>query len=214
MAGGPREMLVSERPLLECFFDFSSPFAYLGSTQMEALAERTGAELRWRPMLLGAVFRAIDAEMVPLSTFTPRKQQYVSLELHRWAEHWGIPFKFASRFPMNTVKALRIVCQLDGEQQVAFIHRTFAAFWADDLDISDDQVLAGVLTELGLPVALVDGTRVQEVKDLLIASTGEAVERGVFGAPTCFVNGELMFWGQDRLDFVEKALRGWRPAAG
>jgi 2-hydroxychromene-2-carboxylate isomerase len=205
---------MSDEPVLECFFDFSSPFAYLGSTQMEALAERTGAQLRWRPMLLGAVFRAIGTEMVPLSTFSPAKQQYVSLELHRWAEHWGVPFKFASRFPMNTVKALRIVCQLRPDQQAAFIHKTFASFWADDLDISDDEVLSGILAGLGLPAELVAGTRDQEVKDLLIASTGEAVERGVFGAPTLFVNGEFMFWGQDRLDFVEKALRGWRPAAG
>jgi len=205
---------MSDEPVLECFFDFSSPFAYLGSTQMEALAERSCAQLRWRPMLLGAVFRAIGAEMVPLSSFTAAKQQYVSLELHRWAEHWGVPFKFASRFPMNTVKALRIVCQLGADQQAPFIHKTFASFWVDDLDISDDEVLSGILAGLGLPTELVAGTRNQDVKDLLIASTGEAVQRGVFGAPTMFVNGEFMFWGQDRLDFVEKALRGWRPAAG
>jgi len=202
------------RPSLEIFFDFSSPFAYLGSTQAEVVAERTGAELRWRPMLLGAVFRAIEAPMVPLSTFTPRKQQYVSLELNRWAEHWGVPFHFASRFPMNTVKALRIVCQLDEASQAAFIHATFRAFWVDDRDISDDQVLADILAVLAQPAALLAATRDQAVKDLLIASTGEAIERGVFGAPTFFVNGEWMFWGQDRLDFVEKALCGWQPAAG
>ncbi len=202
------------KPSLEIFFDFSSPFAYLGSTQVEAVAERTGAAFRWRPMLLGAVFRAIEAPMVPLSTFSPRKQQYVSQELNRWAEHWGVPFRFASRFPMNTVKALRVVCQLDEASQAAFVHATFQAFWVDDRDISDDQVLADILSSLSLPAELLAGTRDQAVKDLLIASTGEAVERGVFGAPTFFVNGEWMFWGQDRLDFVEKALRGWQPAAG
>ena len=204
----------SERPLLECFFDFSSPFAYLGATQAQAVADRAGAELRWKPMLLGGVFRAIGGEMVPLQSFTAVKQRYVSLELHRWAEHWGVPFAFASRFPMNTVKSQRIVCQLDQGQRGPFVARTFAAFWVDDLDISDDGVLAGILDELGLPASLLARTKEQSVKDLLRASTEEAVERGVFGAPTWFVNGELMFWGQDRLDFVEKALRGWIPEVG
>lgn len=92
--------------------------------------------------------------------------------------------------------------------------RTFAAFWAEDLDISDDGVLTSILGELGLPADLLAGTQEQRVKDLLRASTDEAVERGVFGAPTWFVNGDLMFWGQDRLDFVERALQGWTPRAG
>ena len=205
---------MSERALLECFFDFSSPFAYLGATQAQAVADRAGAELRWRPMLLGGVFRAIGGDMVPLNSFTPVKQRYVSLELHRWAEHWGVPFRFASRFPMNTVKAQRIVCQLEPEQCGAFVLRTFAAFWAEDLDISADEVLAAILDELGLPASLLVATQEQRVKDLLRASTDEAVQRGVFGAPTWFVNGELMFWGQDRLDFVDQALRGWTPQAG
>ncbi len=205
---------MSDRPLLECFFDFSSPFAYLGASQAQAVADRTGAELRWRPMLLGGVFRAIGGEMVPLKSFTAVKQRYVSLELHRWAEHWGVPFQFASRFPMNTVKSQRIVCQLEPAQRGGFVARTFAAFWAEDLDISDDGVLTSILQDLGLPVDLLAGTQDQSVKDMLRASTDEAVERGVFGAPTWFVNGALMFWGQDRLDFVEKALCGWTPRAG
>ncbi|MBJ95782.1 MAG: disulfide bond formation protein DsbA [Rickettsiales bacterium] len=203
-----------EGPLLECFFDFSSPFAYLGATQAQALADRAGAELRWRPMLLGGVFRAIDTEMVPLKSFAAVKQRYVALELKRWAEHWGVPFQFASRFPMNTVKSQRIVCQLDPGQQGAFVQRTFAAFWAEDRDISDDGVLEQILAELDLPTRLLAGTREQSVKDKLRASTEEAVARGVFGAPTWFVNGDLMFWGQDRLDFVERALAGWTPACG
>ena len=205
---------MSERPVLECFFDFSSPFAYLGATQAQAVADRAGAELHWRPMLLGGVFRAIGGEMVPLKSFTEVKQRYVALELERWAEHWGVPFQFASRFPMNTVKSQRIVCQLEPSQRGDFVARTFAAFWAEDLDISDDGVLTPILRELGLPADLLAGTQEQRVKDLLRASTDEAVERGVFGAPTWFVNGNLMFWGQDRLDFVERALQGWTPRAG
>src|ERR1700684_668689 len=92
---------------LEFYWDFSSPFAYLGSTQAEALAARTGATLVWRPMLLGAVFKAIRAPEPPILSWSEGKRSYYSKDLGRWAEHWRVPFQFPSRFPMMTVKPLR-----------------------------------------------------------------------------------------------------------
>src|SRR5208282_4043454 len=92
---------------LELYWDFSSPFAYLGSTQAEALAARTGTTLVWRPMLLGAVFKAIGAPDAPILTWSEAKRSYFFKDLARWAEHWDVPFRFPSRFPMMTVKALR-----------------------------------------------------------------------------------------------------------
>src|ERR1700744_226985 len=92
---------------LEIYWDFSSPFAYLGSTQAAKLAARTGAKLEWRPMFLGGLFRSIGQADVPLSTWSQAKQKYYFADMHRWADYWGVPFKFPTRFPMMTVKAMR-----------------------------------------------------------------------------------------------------------
>ena len=193
------------------FFDFSSPFAYLASTQVEALAERTGATLHYRPFLLGALFKAVGTPDVPLFTMPEAKRRHAALDMARWADHYGVPIRFPTRFPMNTVKALRMVLMLPDEQKVALIAPIYRAYWAEDRDIADDAVLASLATEAGFDgAALVAGTREEPVKARLKAATDEAVRLGVFGAPT-FQVGDLRFWGQDRLVFVEKALQGWRP---
>lgn len=199
---------------LEFFYDFSSPFAYLGSTQIEALAERAGAELIWRPMLLGGVFKALNGPVVPIATFTDSKRRHYLRDLHRWAEHWGAPFTWPSNFPMLTLKPLRLALALGREACPPFVHATFRAYWSDGRDISSLDVLGEILDDLGLSRVLLERTADPAVKQELIDSTEEAVARGVFGAPTCFVDTDLMFWGQDRFDFVERALGGWRPTAG
>lgn len=203
-----------QQPTLEIFFDFSSPFSYLACTQVEAVCARTGAALTWKPMFLGGVFKAIEGPMVPIQTFPEAKRTHYMLDLHRWAEDHGVPFTFPSRFPMMTVAPLRVVTLLEGEEQSRFIHAVNAAYWSQDRNISDKGVLAELLSEQGLSPELLIQTADPEVKQRLQASTEEAVSRGVFGAPALFVNGDLMFWGQDRLDFVEKALKGWRPSCG
>ena len=200
---------------LELFYDFSSPFTYLATTQVEALAERTGARLIWRPMLLGGVFKALGGPTMPMQTFSEPKRRHSLLELHRWAEHWDVPFVFPSIFPMKTLLPLRVVLQLDGPEAVAAIHAVFRAYWADDQDISDPEVVGGILERLDLPAAaLLEGTADPAVKRRLIDATEKAVARGVFGAPTFFVDDDLLFWGQDRFEHLEKALGGWRPRSG
>jgi 2-hydroxychromene-2-carboxylate isomerase len=191
---------------LDFYWDFSSPFAYLAATQAEALAERTGAELRSRPMLLGAVFKAIGQVDVPLSTWSAAKQKYTFLDLQRWAEHWGVPFKWPTRFPMSSIKALRVYLALPEERRRAFRDATFRAYWGDDRDIADE----GVLRELvgaGADEVLAR-TQTQEGKQALFAATQQAVDAGVFGAPTWIVDGKDLYWGQDRIVLVERALRG------
>src|SRR5208282_1902835 len=121
---------------LELYWDFSSPFAYLGSTQAEALAARTGTTLVWRPMLLGAVFKAIGAPDAPILTWSEAKRRNAMLDMQRWAAHLGAPFRFPSRFPMNTVKALRAYLALPAERQTAFREAVFRAYWAVDKDIA------------------------------------------------------------------------------
>lgn len=202
--GAPHPSRGTMAHTLEIYWDFSSPYAYLGSTQAEALAARTGATLIWRPMLLGGLFRAIGQVDAPIATFSPAKQRHVMLDMNRWAEHWGVPFRFPSRFPMNTVKALRAYLALPDERRAGFRARTFEAYWAHDRDIADDAVLRELIGE-GADEVLAR-TQAPEIKQALIDATSQAVAAGVFGAPTWVVDGTELFWGQDRLALVERAL--------
>lgn len=195
---------------LELYWDFSSPFAYLGSTQAEALAARTGAKLVWRPMLLGAVFKAIGAPDAPILTWSDAKRAYFFKDLARWAEHWGVPFAFPTKFPMPTVKALRAYIALPEERRLPFLHATFRACWAEGRDISDDTTLRALIGDGADEVMARCGT--QEVKDTLFASTKRAIDAGVFGAPTWIVDEKELFWGQDRIVLVERALKAAFPA--
>lgn len=190
---------------LELYWDFSSPFAYLGQTQAEALAARTGAELVWRPMLLGGLFKSIGQVDVPLLAWSDAKRRYYLADLYRWAEHWGVPFAFPSRFPMSTIKALRCWLALPEARRGAFRERTFRAYWAEDRDISDDATLRELLGD-GADGVL-EKTRDPAIKQELIACTERAARAGVFGAPTWVVDGEDLYWGQDRVVLVEERLR-------
>ena len=105
---------------LEVFFDFSSPFAYLGCSQVDALAARTGCQVTWRPFLLGGLFKAIGQVDVPLNTWSDAKRLYTFKDMMRWSEHWGVPMKFPSRFPTNSLKALRLYLALPEASRAAF----------------------------------------------------------------------------------------------
>src|SRR5579884_3828848 len=126
---------------LEIYWDFSSPFAYLGTTQAEAVAARHNATLVWRPMLLGGVFKAIGQADVPLFTWSDAKKKYYFDDMHRWAAYWKVPFRFPSRFPMNSLKPMRAYLALPEERRKEYRERAFRAAWADDRDLSDDAVL-------------------------------------------------------------------------
>lgn len=193
------------------FFDFSSPYAYLASTQIEALAARKGARVRYRPFLLGALFKAIGTPNVPLFAMPEAKQKLVRADIFRWADYWGVPFRYASRFPMNSVKALRVVLAVPEETRAQVVGAFFRAAWVEDLDLSSDEVLIAILDSLGRDGArLVAETTQEALKLRLKEATDEAIRLGVCGAP-CFAVGDFLVWGQDRLAFVEKALDGWRP---
>ena len=196
------------------FYDFSSPYAYLGSTQIEKVAARASASLRWRPMLLGAVFKEIGAPNVPLLAWSDSKRRYFGRDLHHWAAYWGIDFRFSSRFPMRSITALRMALQA-GDRIGELSHAIFDAAWAKDTSIEDEESLKGIVRGVGLDAdALLAGTRDPAVKQMLIDNTAEAIRRGVFGAPACIVERdghEFLFWGQDRLELVERAALGWTP---
>jgi 2-hydroxychromene-2-carboxylate isomerase len=191
---------------LPFYFDFSSPFAYLASTQVRKLAKRTGARLEYKPILLGGLFKAIGTSNVPLFDMPMPKQQHTGVDLDRWARFWGVPFRFTSHFPLNTTKPLRVVLLAPEEKRPDLVDALFRAAWAEDRDISNDAVLGEVLKGAGCDAPqILAAARGEEVKTALREATEEAEKRGVFGVPTFFVKGD-MYWGQDRLDIVEQAL--------
>jgi 2-hydroxychromene-2-carboxylate isomerase len=204
-------------PTVQFWYDFSSPWTYLAATQIEIVAQRAKATLRWRPMLLGAVFKQIGTPDVPLLSMSEPKRRYVARDLHTWASYLEVPFHFSSHFPMRTVTALRLAL-LAGERIAPLSHALFRAAWVDDRNLADDAVLTDILSAEGFDAAqMLERTRAPETKQALIDSTAAAVEAGVFGAPTFIVehaDGDMLFWGQDRLELVEKALGGWRPELG
>ena len=201
---------------LEFFFDYSSPFAYLGAVYVEQVAKRCSAELIYRPMLLGAVFKEIGTPMVPLKTFPESKQSYYAQDLQRWASYRDVPFKFPSRFPMNTVSALRLTLAAMEDTPAllpSLVQRIYRAYWAEDRDISDVEVLAEICHEVGCATALLERISDPHIKTMLRDATSYAVEAGICGAP-CYRVGDMVFWGQDRLELAERALTGWQPSCG
>jgi 2-hydroxychromene-2-carboxylate isomerase len=196
--------MTQTKHVLEIYWDFSSPFAYLGSTQAESVAKKHGATLVWRPMLLGGVFRSIGQADVPIATWSDAKRAYTFQDMTRWAAYWNVPFKFPSNFPTNSLKAMRAYLALPEDRQGAFRERTFRAYWAEDRNIGDDAVLGELIGDGAADVLA--RTQDPAVKKLLVDATEHAVKAGVFGAPTWVVDGKELFWGQDRLALVEREL--------
>ena len=191
---------------LEFFFDFGSPTTYLAFTQLPQIARETGAQLVYKPMLLGGVFKATgNASPVTIAA----KARWMSADLPLWAQHYGVPFAFNPHFPINTLTLMRGACgvQMHAPQDFErYLQAVFQAMWIAPHNLGDAQVLTTVLEAAGFSApTFMQWVADAEVKARLIANTEEAVARGTFGAPTIFV-GEKLFFGQDRLDFVRKAL--------
>lgn len=197
---------------LEFFFDYASPWSYLADTQIDHVVHRSSALLTYRPILLGGLFKRIGTPLVPLHSYPPLKQQYLRWDMERWAHHWAVPFRFPSRFPLDTVAAQRLTFLVDDADKDLLVDRLFQACWVEDRDPADRAVLASIVEECGLDHHILSRIDAIETKATLRSATDEAVARGVCGAPTFVVDGR-MFWGQDRLLFVEAALNGWRPAS-
>jgi len=191
----------------EFWFDFGSSASYLAWTQLSALEAATGAVAALKPMLLGGVFQATGNQS-PVTV--PAKGKYIFADFERFAKRYGIPFKMNPSFPINTLLLMRgaIALQRKGDPRFkAYCDAMFNAVWAESLNMNDAATAAQALQKAGFDAqALVALAGEQPTKDALKAATQEAVDRGVFGAPTFFV-GDQMFWGQDRMDFVREALQ-------
>jgi 2-hydroxychromene-2-carboxylate isomerase len=191
---------------LEFYYDYGSPYSYLADTQVETIAKRAGAALARKPMLLGGIFKA-TGNASPMTV--EQKSKWSAFDLPMWAKYYGVPFQRNPFFPVNTLALMRgaAAAQIDGSFE-RYHPAIYRAMWVDGRNLNDIAEVAAVLTAAGLDAAKF-GSRIQEqdVKDRLKATTDEAVARGVFGAPTSFVD-DMMFFGNDRLPFVEMALKG------
>ena len=192
---------------LDFYFDFSSPYSFLASEQIEALAARHGRSLAFKPILLGAVFKASGG--APLTEQYGPKARYSVHDFERSARFVGVPYRHPAKFPIGAVSASRAVLSLQRDQPDragAFVHAVFRALFQQGRDISDAAVVAGIAQEIGLDgPALLRSAQDPAIKDALRSGVEEAIAFGVFGAPTIVVDGEV-FWGNDRLPQIERWL--------
>ena len=190
---------------VEFYFDFGSPYSYLAYKALPGIAAAHGAQIVWRPMLLGGVFKA-TGNRSPAEI--PAKANWTRRDMQRWAERYGAAFNHNPYFPINTLILMRGAAgmQLRGLDFHKYVEAIFHAMWVEPRNLGEPQELAAALRRAGFDAdAFQSLVNDPAVKEQLKKDTEEAVARGVFGAPTFFV-GEAMFWGQDRLEFVAEAL--------
>ncbi len=191
---------------LEFFYDYGSPYSYIANSQLASLRERTGCEIQYRPMLLGGVFKATGNHS-PAEESVEAKRRYFGVEMQRWVEHYGLALRSNPHFPVNTLALMRCAHAALAQGVFETFHEAaFSALWEQEKNLADPAVLAAVFEEAGLdPGGLAAAAAEPAIKSALRETTDEAVARGVFGAPSFFVDGELYF-GSDRMAFVERAL--------
>ena len=191
---------------VEFYFDLGSPYSYLGFFQIQKIAQQHQAEVIWKPMLLGGVFKATGNNSPMM---VPAKAAYSMKDMARWAKNWHIPVQMNPYFQINTLQLMRLITAVQlhqPEDLVRILAGLFNAMFGEPKNLNDMNELIQVVTLLGLNVEQVQAWLNDEgVKAQLKKVTEEAIQRGVFGAPTWFV-GDEMFWGVDHLHFIETAL--------
>lgn len=196
--------------MIEFFFDCSSPWTYLGFHAIQPLAAELKVPVKWRPILVGGVFNAVNPSVYAArDNPVPAKAAYLRKDLQDWARHAGLAIRFPPTvFPVNSVKAMRGCLFLEPQGKlVTFATAVFEAYWRDDLDISQEAVLETLCAQVGVePAAFAAGIAQPAIKAALKANTDELIRRGGFGSPTLFVDGEDMYFGNDRLPLVREAV--------
>jgi 2-hydroxychromene-2-carboxylate isomerase len=199
---------------LEFFYDCSSPWTYLAFHRIEAVAAAGGAELVWRPILVGGVFNLVNGSVYEQRARpVERKLRYYLKDLQDWADLYGIEIGAPPVFPVNSVKAMRgALVALEQGCPAEYSRAVFEAYWGELQDISRDDVLEGIVARVGLERGpFFEKIASEPYKARLRANTDELIARGGFGSPTMFVDGDDMYFGNDRLTLVAHALES--PAA-
>jgi 2-hydroxychromene-2-carboxylate isomerase len=185
---------------IEFYFDYVSPYSYLADSQLGALTKRTRALIIYRPVSLGGIFKA-TGNASPIAN--PAKGKYVRDDITRWIRRYRVPFGNNPHFPFNTLRLMRGAVAAQQQGRFDSLHpAAFRAMWVEGQNLADREVVSALLSRAGIEPSAIE---TEQVAAQLRANTDEAVRRGAFGVPTFFV-GEEMFWGNDRLDFVEEAV--------
>lgn len=197
------------RIVVDYYFAPQSPWTYLGHARFQAIAAQAGAVIRVRPVDLGKIFPLTGG--LPLPQRAPARQAYRLVELRRWADTLGLPLHLhPSFFPVPGDAAARLILAVDAahgsDAAMDLSGRVLRAVWAEQRNINDAATLAALLAEARLPDGVLAKAATAEVQQRYEEATQQALQAGVFGAPSYVVDGEL-FWGQDRLDFLERRLR-------
>ncbi len=194
---------------LEFFFDVSSPWTYLAFHRIEGFCDELDADLVWKPFLVGGVFNKVNPSVYQRrENPIPPKDAYYRKDMDDWARYEGIVIGKPSVFPVNSVKAMRGCFHAIDEGKVsAFARGCFEAYWRDDRDIGQEDVLAEVVESAGLDkqrffAAIAD----PGIKQKLFDTTDELIERGGYGSPTFFLDGDDMYFGNDRLELIRAAI--------
>ncbi len=194
---------------IELFFDCGSPWTYLAFHGLGPIVAETGAELSLRPILVGGIFNAINESVYAARAKpVPQKWAYHQKDLQDWARHRGLEIGWPPVFPVDSVRAMR-GCLVADELGLleGFARRVFEAYWRDLEDISRPEVLDRIASQTGLDAQRFrERVEAPEIKAALRRNTDEVMERGGFGSPTIFVDGDDLYFGQDRLELVRQAL--------
>jgi 2-hydroxychromene-2-carboxylate isomerase len=193
---------------IDYYFTPVSPWTFLGHDRFARIAADSGAAVHVRPVDYGVIFPASGG--LPLPKRAPQRQAYRLLELRRFADHLGIPLHVQPAFfPVAADPAARLVVAADRAQGTAvamdLIGRIGRAIWCEQRNVADPATLAALVAEAGLPGTLTAAAAAPEIAEAIAGYTQQALDAGVFGAPSYVVDGEI-FWGQDRLDFVARRL--------
>ena len=202
-----------EKPPLEFWFDFASTYSYIGASRIESLCRQASVPFVWRPFLLGPIFQ-LQGWNTSHFNLNERRKAYMWRDIERLAQKYGLPWNRPSVFPRNTTLACRVAAAFSDAPWISgFINAAFVANFRDDLDLNDTNVVTMLLQSVGAdaPVVLEQALN-SERKGYLRRNTEEAIRRGIFGAPNCFV-GEELFWGEETLDdAIEWAKRRERAS--
>lgn len=200
---------------VEFFFDYSSPWTYLAFDRIEQACAESGAELVWKPFLVGGVFNKVNPSVYQRrENPIPVKEAYYRKDMHDWARMQGLKIGHPSVFPLNSVKALRgAFVAIDQGKISAYSKACFQAYWEFDKDISKEDELAACVEKAGMDrAAFFAAIGTDEIKQRLFATTDDIIARGGFGSPTFFVDRDDLYFGNDRIDLVKFAVRSRKSA--
>jgi 2-hydroxychromene-2-carboxylate isomerase len=211
---------MTSRPTLEFFYDCSSPWTYFAFTRIIPMMEQLALPIRWRPILVGGVFNAVNKEVYTAreamfsSSGSPRLNYYIK-DMQDWARLCGVRADMPEGHPINSVKAMRGAFYAEQQDlMVPYSRAVFETYWGSESpNIADDEVLGAICARVGLDSeGFFNAITHQHYKDLLRQNTDELIARGGFGSPTLFIDGDDMYFGNDRLELVGSRLKQWVDA--